>query len=64
MLKKCLNWYIEKNKFIPDNFFGFRRGIGILECFSEFVSNIYQSFCDKEYLSIAFIDINGTFDSV
>lgn len=64
MLKEHLDWYIERDKFIPDNHFGFQRGLSILECFSAFVSNIYQSFCDKEHLSVAFIDIKGTLDSV
>jgi len=59
MIKNRLDWYLEKNNFIAANQFGFRRGLGTMECLSSFIGHIYQTFCNKKHLVAAFIDIKG-----
>ena len=64
IIKIRLDWFLEKNNLIPNNLFGFRRGLGTMECLSSFVGPVYKAFCNKEYLCAAFVDIKGAFDSV
>ena len=64
ILKIRLDWFLEKNNLVPNNLFGFRRGLGTMECLSSLVGSAYKSFCNKEYLCAAFVDLKGAFDSV
>jgi len=38
--------------------------MGIMECLSTFIGNIYHSFNDKRFFVATFVDIQGAFDSV
>lgn len=44
--------------------FGFWKWIGTVDCLLlSDVGSIYQSFCDKEFLSAMFVDIKGAYNS-
>ena len=64
MLKNRLDWYLEAHRLIPDNMFGFRRGLGTMECLSKLVGPIYDTFCNREFLTAAFVDVKGAYDSI
>jgi ribonuclease HI len=64
MLKNRLDWYLEANQLIPDNIFGFRRGIGTMECLSKLTGQIYSTFCKREFLTAAFVDVQGAYDAI
>lgn len=64
MLKNRLDWYLEAHRLIPDNLFGFRRGLGTMECLSNLVGPIYDTFCNREFLTAAFVDVKGAYDSI
>jgi hypothetical protein len=63
IIKLRLDRFLEKNNLIPNNLFGFRRGIGTMECLLSLVGPIYDTFCNKKCLYAAFVDIKGAFDS-
>jgi len=64
ILKNRLDWYLEHNSLIPSNLFGFRRGLGTMDCLSSLIGSKYQAFYDQSFLSAAFIDVQGAYDSV
>lgn len=69
MIKNRLGWFLEKNRLLPNNIHGFRRSIGTIECLSLLIGPIYQTFCNKEFFSVAFhikvsYHIKEAFDSV
>lgn len=64
MIKNRLDWWIEHNSILPDGLYGFRRGLGTAECLSSLVGEIYSCFNKRQYLTAAFIDVKGAFDSV
>lgn len=46
------------------NLYGFRSGLGTLECFDLLIGPIYDMFCLKEFLSAAFVEVKSVFNSV
>lgn len=59
MLKNRLEFFLESNNLIPKNMFGFRKGLGTMECLTSLVGENYNSFCSKEFCTAAFVDIRG-----
>jgi len=49
---------------LSDKQFGFRKGLGTLECLSCIVDPIYDTFNSRSFLTVVFIDIRSTYDSV
>lgn len=47
MIKNHLVWYLENNRCITDNLFGFHKGLGMLDYLSAFTKNIYQFLYEK-----------------
>lgn len=64
IFKNRLDWWPESNAIPPNNFYAFKRSKGTANCLANFISDIYQSFNNREYLVATFIDVHGAFDSV
>jgi hypothetical protein len=64
MLKNQLDWYLEACRLIPDNLLGFRRGLGTMECLSNLISPIYDTFCNRQFLTAAFVVVKGAYGSI
>lgn len=59
-----LDWWVEKNKFIPDYQYGFRKGRACNNNLAIFVTEIQTGFLKNQFTACLFIDISNAFDNV
>jgi len=64
ILKIRIDYYFESKSLILNNLYGFCREMGTMECLAALIGPIYQSFCSKEFLSAAFVDIKDAYNSI
>ncbi|XP_062527025.1 RNA-directed DNA polymerase from mobile element jockey isoform X1 [Bombyx mori] len=64
MLKQRLEFYIESNKLLPSNQFGFRRGFSAAESMNNLYLDIHSAFAYNRFLVCVFLDIVGAFNNV
>nr|CAH7748191.1 unnamed protein product [Callosobruchus chinensis] len=64
LIRNRLEYYLEKNKAIPNSQYGFRKGYSTHELLIRLVTNMQIGFSSNEHTSIAFMDVKGAYDSV
>ncbi|KAG7311010.1 hypothetical protein JYU34_003863 [Plutella xylostella] len=64
MLKTRLDHFVETNKILPEQQFGFRKGRSAAESFTSLVEDIKNSFHGHSATVCAFLDVQGAFDNV
>lgn len=64
LVKIRLEWFLEHNKLLSDNQFGFRKGKCTIDSLSIFTTDIRLSFSRNDSLVAAFLDINAAYDNV
>lgn len=64
MIKGRLEWWLQKQKFLPNNQFGFKKGFGTIDALSSLVVDIQNNFSRNNYLAALFLDIQSAYDSI
>ncbi|XP_050498825.1 probable RNA-directed DNA polymerase from transposon BS isoform X1 [Diabrotica virgifera virgifera] len=64
MIKHRLEWWVEKNKLLPDFQFGYKKGYGTLDALSTLVTDIQNTFSNNTYLPTICLDIESAYDNV
>ena len=62
---KCrLDWWLQNQKLLPNNQYGFKKGFGTIDVLSSLVLDIQNNFTRNNYLGALFIDIQCAYDSI
>ncbi|CAH0552648.1 unnamed protein product [Brassicogethes aeneus] len=65
IIKDRIEWWVEKNQFIPNFQFGFRKGLSTLDNVSILTNDIIANLLKKSYHTLAlFLDISAAYDNV
>ena len=64
MLKNRLEWWIEKNKFIPKNQSGFRKGRSCIDNLANLTFQVDEAFKNKNEVLAVFLDVSAAFPNV
>lgn len=64
MIKLRLDYFVEKNKLLPDFQFGFRKGKSSTDSFVLFTADIKKCLLSHSSAVCAFLDVQGAYDNV
>lgn len=64
LVKNRLEWFIESNKLLSENQFGFRRGRSTIDSLAIFTTDIRLAFSNNNSVLAAFLDISSAYDNV
>lgn len=62
--KKQIWFFFISNSLILNNLYWFLRSLETLICIALFIESIYETFCQKEFLSATFVVVKIAFDTV
>lgn len=64
MIKRRLEWFVEKNKILSKSQYGFRRGLSTKDNLCKLMVDINLAFSRNNYVVALFCDIKGAYDNV
>lgn len=64
LIKTRLEWWLESERMLPDTQSGFRKGHNTMDALSVFVTEVYKSFSDNQFLLAANVDLTNAYNNV